>query len=96
VFLLLRGSGALRKRPVELVPDLVVEVLSGNRSHDRLTKRLLYAEAGVPEYWIVDPVGRHVEVVAGLETRETARKRLSSRVAEGLVIDVAALFRDLP
>lgn len=38
-------------------PDLVVEILSpGNSSREMRTKKDLYAEAGVREYWIVDPV----------------------------------------
>lgn len=36
-------------------PDLIVEILSSNKSHDLVTKFDLYQEAGVPEYWIVDP-----------------------------------------
>lgn len=38
--------------------DLVVEVVSGtssDRARDLVQKRREYAEAGVPEYWIVDP-----------------------------------------
>ncbi len=35
---------------------LVVEIVSaGSRTNDRATKRLAYAEAGVPAYWLVDP-----------------------------------------
>lgn len=38
-------------------PDLVVEILSdSSRRIDRLTKFSLYQQAGVLEYWIVDPV----------------------------------------
>lgn len=41
---------------IEGVPALIIEVLSpGNPRHDRYTKYRLYAEAGVKEYWIVDP-----------------------------------------
>jgi Uma2 family endonuclease len=37
-------------------PLLVIEVLSPSTSHlDRGRKRDIYAEAGVPHYWIVDP-----------------------------------------
>ncbi len=36
-------------------PDWVIEVLSTNRSDDLIHKLWLYKEAGVREYWIVDP-----------------------------------------
>lgn len=36
-------------------PDFIIEVLSGNRSYDLCRKLALYSEAGVREYWIVDP-----------------------------------------
>ncbi|MFQ5705289.1 MAG: Uma2 family endonuclease [Gemmatimonadales bacterium] len=42
---------------------LAVEVLSPSTAcHDRFTKRRLYQEVGVPDYWIVDPDARFVEV----------------------------------
>ena len=40
---------------VEGVPDIVVEILSTDRRRDLTRKRDLYADSGVPEYWIVDP-----------------------------------------
>jgi Uma2 family endonuclease len=52
-------------RGVQGPPDLLIEVLSpSNRSYDLLLKRSLYAQAGVREYWIVDPTNRTVEVLA--------------------------------
>ncbi len=45
-------------------PDLVVEILSpSTAAHDRATKLNLYAEAGVPEVWLMDPLARTVEVL---------------------------------
>ncbi len=47
---------------VEGAPDLVVEVLSASTAGmDRVLKLHRYAEAGVLEYWIVDPVARRFE-----------------------------------
>jgi Uma2 family endonuclease len=43
--------------PIDAVPALCVEVLSADRVHDRVTKRLIYAAAGVREYWVVEPAG---------------------------------------
>jgi len=46
----------LTKSSYEGAPDLVVEVLSPSTAkYDKLTKFILYQQAGVPEYWIVDP-----------------------------------------
>ena len=51
------------------VPKLVVEVVSSSdtdpksRERDYLEKRQEYAERGVPEYWIVDPVAAVILVL---------------------------------
>ncbi|MBM3212307.1 Uma2 family endonuclease [Candidatus Poribacteria bacterium] len=45
------------------IPDLVVEILSkGNKSQDRVEKFKEYQEAGILEYWIVDPFPQTIEV----------------------------------
>jgi Uma2 family endonuclease len=41
---------------------LVIEVAESSLAYDRGTKLRLYAEQGVPEYWIVDVVARRIEV----------------------------------
>ena len=47
----------------EGVPDLLAEVLSpGTERRDRTTKLRAYQEAGVPEYWLIDPQTRTVVV----------------------------------
>lgn len=48
---------------IDGVPALVVEILSpSNWMDDRRTKFSVYAEAGIREYWIVDPKATTVEV----------------------------------
>ncbi len=46
-------------------PDLVVEVESpGTRRRDRVWKRRWYRSYGVREYWLIDPIGQTVTVMA--------------------------------
>jgi Uma2 family endonuclease len=48
--------------PLPIVPDWICEVLSpSNESHDRVTKKNLYARYGVKFYWIIDPAIRILE-----------------------------------
>lgn len=50
-------------RKIEAVPELIVEVLSEtSRRKDAYLKLTTYEEAGVQEYWIVDPINRKVMV----------------------------------
>ncbi len=49
--------------PLDLRPDWVCEILSpSNFRYDRSTKGKVYAEAGIPWYWLVDTQERMVEV----------------------------------
>jgi Uma2 family endonuclease len=53
----------LDKQGCKDAPDLVVEILSpGNSRHEMQTKFELYEEAGVREYWIVEPEKKWVLV----------------------------------
>lgn len=56
----LRWSSVGEKR-LTLPVLLVVEIVSpGSKVHDRVTKRAVYAEAGVPAYWLVDLVASEI------------------------------------
>lgn len=55
----------LRKNHVEGAPDLVVEIVSPeSESRDWREKYLEYENAGVREYWVVDPMSQRVEAYA--------------------------------
>ena len=46
------------------VPDLVVEIVSeGDAKRDRIEKPEDYAQAGIPEYWIIDPETKTLDVL---------------------------------
>lgn len=83
------------------VPDLVIEVLSRSTAYrDRHLKRDTYREAGIREYWIVDPWKRTVLVhVLSDDGRRYAELCLGgegdtvrSAVLAGLEVRVTDLF----
>lgn len=77
---------------------LAIEVLSPSTArYDRFTKRRLYQHVGIPQYWIVDPQDRTVEVwTPDVTTPIIERDRLVWTVPgdeTSLAIDLAELFR---
>lgn len=59
-------------------PILVVEIVSGStRRRDHEQKKSLYMDAGVEEYWIVDPSSRTIMVVRRGEDDRVERERVS-------------------
>ncbi|WP_328291737.1 Uma2 family endonuclease [Kineococcus sp. NBC_00420] len=49
------------------IPALVIEILSSNRSDDLLKKMHKYATAGLPRYWILDPLVETLTTYASLD-----------------------------
>ena len=91
--------------PARAAPDLVVEVLSASTAQlDRGRKMRTFARYAVPEYWIVDPLRRRIEVhVLDRDARdaEGAYRRaqaaapgdtVRSVVLPGLTFDAARVF----
>ncbi len=81
------------------VPDLAVEIISeSDEDLDRITKMDEYAHAGIPEYWIVDPYARTVEIyLLNGEAYQLAAtlaegQTLTSSQLPGLEVSVAELF----
>ena len=79
--------------------DVVIEVLSpGTAGRDLGIKRERYEEAGIQEYWVVDPVACTVEVLAlvdgRFETRQVCQRNetLSSAVLSDLRIDLCEVW----
>ncbi len=82
--------GIVGEKYVNGPPDLCVEVLSNStRKIDRGRKFVLYAEHGVNEYWIIDPLRRTIEFYENqdgewIEIKPDAQGRLHSKVLAGL------------
>ncbi|MEO0858087.1 MAG: Uma2 family endonuclease [Bacteroidota bacterium] len=63
VLFIARDRAGIIAEVIRGVPSLVVEVISpGSRRRDVRTKRALYAQYVVPEYWLVDPEADTVEI----------------------------------
>lgn len=81
--------------PLDRVPELCIEVLSARPNYDRFTKRLIYAEAGVKEFWTIEP-GYFVErwTGAGLHELTKLEAKIESELLPGFALELSALFTD--
>lgn len=97
VFMLTANRARLRDDYAEGA-DLVIEVLSEARRRDLDTKRVEYARAGIPEYWIVDSQKRTLTVLSLHEGVYRAHPdahaggMAHSILLKGLTVDPAAMF----
>ena len=78
-------------------PDWIIEIVSpGTSSHDYIRKLNLYADAGVREYWIVNPMEQtifvyHLETDSFKATPYTFQDKIKVNIYDDLWID----FREI-
>ena len=74
-------------------PDWIIEIISpGNSSHDYIRKLNLYADAGVREYWIVNPIEQtifvyYLEKDSFKATPYTFQDKIKVKIYDDLWID---------
>ena len=81
--------------------DLVMEVVSpDDPERDKVTKRREYAQAGIPEYWIVDPTDASITVLT-LQGKEYALhgefvsgETATSVLLDRFAVEVAAVYSE--
>lgn len=103
-----RSRFSIIHRKIHGAPDLIVEVLSRrDAARDRELKMKLYAKYGLPEYWVVDPEAKTVEVYSTVGLRASFMGRVSyelhgmfgpgsvmtSRVLPGFEAETDDMFR---
>jgi Uma2 family endonuclease len=100
LMVLLRAGDPRRQEIYWTGADLVVEVVSeDDPERDLVTKRLEYAQAGVPEYWIVDPRDDSITVLRldgqayQLHGRFVAGDLASSATIAQLSVPVSTAFQ---
>lgn len=85
--LLVVAKDRIGEKNIQQNPTIVVEVLSpSSRRYDRVFKFSRYAEAGIPQYWIVDPTRPSVEVY---DLNDTGAYALTASAAGGDQVTVA-------
>ncbi len=79
--------------------DLVMEIVSPHDpERDKVTKRREYAQAGIPEFWIVDPTDAFITVFTlqgqeyALHGEFVAGETALSVLLEGFKVDVSDVF----
>lgn len=99
VFVSAANKRIIGEAAIQGTPDLVVEVLSPSTAKlDRGRKKELYARSGIPEYWILDPEGRTVEVYrlsAGAyrqDLRASGSDAIHPDLFPGLAVNLASLW----
>lgn len=78
-------------------PDWIIEIVSpGNSSHDYIRKLNLYADTGVREYWIVDPMKQTVFVYYLEETNfEVSSYTFQDKIKVNIYEDLLINFQEI-
>ncbi len=78
-------------------PDWIIEIVSpGNSSHDYIRKLNLYADAGVREYWIVDPITQTILVYNLEETHfQVGTHTFHDKIKANIYDDLWINFSDI-
>jgi Uma2 family endonuclease len=99
ILLIRDANDPRRQNAFWLGADLVVEIVSSDRpERDIVEKPLDYAEAGIPEYWIVNPLEATVTVLELQDdaySRQTVFRRgqmATSMVLPGFAVRVDEVF----
>lgn len=88
--------GKLTERGCKGAPDLIIEIVSpGSRKMDYSIKNGKYAEAGVREYWIVDPEKERTTVFFFEEDAAPTIIPFSQSVSVGIYTDFEITIADL-
>lgn len=63
VFVSKKNSGIVAEDNIKGAPDLLIEIISNSsKKNDEATKKRIYAQSNVLEYWIVYPESKEIKV----------------------------------
>ncbi len=104
VLVLKQNAAIIHDRRIHGVPDLIVEVISpGSASYDEGVKLEAYAQAGVPEYAVIEPATRKLRLYTLDVPGQFAAPRefgegdsLSFDCLPDIILNVSDLFANAP
>ncbi len=98
VLFITRNRLEIIKDRIDGVPDLAMEVISETSwQRDRIQKKALYEQFGLPEYWIIDPDSETIEVFALIKGLYQQHSRaVGAQIAKSKLLPGFSLtFKDL-
>lgn len=94
VVVLAEDQHVVSEKRIEGIPSLVVEILSPSTvEYDLVTKRAIYARAGVPEYWATRPAQRDVVVHSDPDTLTGEYRNVATIPLGGELVSPTLPFR---
>lgn len=89
-------KGKLTDKGCDGAPDMIIEIVSpSSRRMDYSTKNALYSDAGVREYWIVDPAKNRTTVYRYEEDAAPVIIPFDQSIAVGIYGDLLITISDL-
>lgn len=100
LFLSKSNRSFVTKRGIEGPPEIIIEIISpSNIFTDRNTKKKIYLDFGVTEYWIVDPGNRTLEIYLNTQSNPDVphlylaeEGTVTSTVLTSLTFDLKEVF----
>lgn len=99
IFISNNRLGIIKKEKIEGAPDLIIEILSPSTAYyDLVHKKEIYAKYRVKEYWIVDPMGKWIELYKNvngaflLTTKARKGESVCSEILAGFKVALDAIF----
>ena len=95
ILVICKRKEILSEQGCDGAPDLIVEIVSPSNSfHDYVTKLMKYQQAGVREYWIVDPMKETIGVY-NFETETVEHYNFTDKVKAEIYEDLEIDFSEI-
>ena len=102
-FISQKRARIITEKNIQGAPDLIIEIISPTTAYyDLVSKKDVYQQFGVKEYWLVDPIRRSVQVLVLTDGKWVADQEVigdgsvASRLLPEFCISLSAIFPQLP